>query len=175
LSSNPPAHGAAYEGAIFGPFAQGPGKHPIVRASSGTIDLMNSTDWALVFRVETAAFQWGHLMITSEARAVLSVDEGGAAAVILPEFWPWAEVRVLGTFGGVGQILYEGAAGNHDAESAAFGGGEGTSPGPIVLPFPLGEVPDDLEVYARPRYGGAVGIGGFTQALTVAAVSRFRL
>jgi hypothetical protein len=147
-------------------------------------DLLSQTggNWVPVLRVETADYSWGQLVITGEAKAINPYPL--ETTLIMPiDYWPWIEVRVLATSAGVPWIWFEGAAGNHDAENASFGGGsEGNTPGPIVLPFAPGEVPDVLEVYARGRAGGMLFndplcpvAATIVEILTVAASSRFHL
>jgi hypothetical protein len=137
---------------------------------SQPIDLRQATDWTAVLRVECADCSWGQLILSAEARS--QIPTGGKLSSDV-ETWPWVEVRVIATTAGISSIWFEGAAGNHDAESASIGGGEGNSPGPIILPFGLGEVPDYLEVLARARSGGGV-TDGLAEYLTIMAASRFR-
>jgi hypothetical protein len=167
----------AYHQNPFGPFpgdAGGPDDDRIARAGGTPIDLRGASDWKEILRVDTSRFEWGQLVIGSEATAQTPSQadtESGITWLELDRF-PWAEIRVLVTIGGIDQVWYQGGAGNH---SEAEIGGNDKSPGPIVLPFLVGEVPDVLEVQARAMRGGLVETDTADgEILTVTAVTRFR-
>jgi hypothetical protein len=167
-------HGA-YEQKPFGPFASDDKDDRIARAGGIPIDIRGASDWKGILRVDTAQFEWGQLVITAEASAQPSraSDLENGFNWLDADHFPWAEVRVLVTIGGIDHVWFQGGAGNH-SEGAV--GGNDKSPGPILLPFLLGEVPDAIDVQARAMRGGLVAGAGFfdDEILTVTAVTRFR-
>jgi hypothetical protein len=171
-------HGA-YGGSPFGPFGPPPSDHdqpddPIARAGGIPVDIRGASDWISILRVECASYQWGQLVINSDATAQTPSQADIEAGITWLELerYPWAEIRVLVSIGGIDHVWFQGGAGNH-SESAV--GGNDKSPGPIVLPFLLGEVPDSIQVQARAMRGGLPeSVLSDSEVLTVTAVSRFR-
>jgi hypothetical protein len=174
----PMQHGA-YRQTPFGPFPPPPSEHdqpddPIARAGGVPVDIRGASDWIGILRVDCATYQWGQLVISAEASAQIPVTADTEAGITWLELdrYPWAEIRVLVSIGGIDQVWFQGGAGNHSEDTV---GGNDKSPGPIILPFLLGEVPDSIQVQARAMRGGLPEtILGNTEILTVTAVSRFR-
>lgn len=171
-------HGA-YAQNPFGPFPPPPSTQdqpddPIARAGGLPVDIRGASDWISILRVDCATYQWGQLVISSEATAQTpstSDVESGITWLELDRY-PWAEIRVLVSIGGIDQVWFQGGAGGH---SEAATGGNDKSPGPIILPFLLGEVPDSIQVQAKAMRGGLPETAtADTETLTVTAVSRFR-
>lgn len=168
-------HGAYPGGGGFPPYDQDEADDPIARAGGLAVDIRGASDWVEILRVHCARYQWGQVVITAEAQAQIPTQtdiEGGITWLELDRY-PWAEIRVLVTIGGTDQIWFQGGAGNHTEGDT--GGGD-KSPGPITLPFLLGEVPDLIVVQARAMRGGLPETDPFydSEILNVTAVSRFR-
>lgn len=167
-------HGAFSGGQPFGPFDATP--PDVLRSSAGPIDILGATDWRAILRVDTAEYSWGQLAISAEAADGPAIEGTESDPVgydpTAVENLAWAELRVIATVAGIDQVWFEGAAGNH---SEAQIGGNAKSPGPISLPFAVGEVPDRIEVFARARRGGKAQTVVYPgEVLTVSAGSRFR-
>ena len=151
----------------FGPFASDKTGDEFDRKTSGTVDMRGAADWRPVFNVDCGVHQWGQLAVSCEAIASPTV----ANATDL-ENWPWVEVRIVTTIGGVVATYLEAGIGSHNA---AVIGNDTKSSGPIVLTFGPGEVPDRIEVLARARRGGGAETAGDTdERLDFVASSRFR-
>jgi hypothetical protein len=166
-------HGA-YEQRPFGPFASDDKDDRIARAGGIPIDIRGASDWKEILRVDTSQFEWGQLVIGAEASAqpAIQADTDIGITWLEVDRWPWAEVRVLVTIGGIDHVWFQGGAGNHSEVAA---GGNDKSPGPILLPFLLGEVPDVIDVQARAWRGGLLEtVTAEGEILTVTAVTRFR-
>lgn len=171
-------HGA-YGQEPFGPFSPPPSDHdqpddPIARDGGVAIDIRGSSSFIEILRVNCSTYQWGQIVISSEASAQIPTTPDTEAGITWLELdrYPWAEIRVLVSIGGIDQVWFQGGAGNHSEDAI---GGNDKSPGPIILPFLLGEVPDSIQVQARAMRGGLPEtILGDTEILTVTAVSRFR-
>jgi hypothetical protein len=170
-------HGAYPQGA-FPPYPatdHDDADDPIARAGGRAVDIRGASDWMEILRVGCALYQWGQIVITAEAHAQTPVQADIEAGITWLELdrYPWAEIRVLVTIGGIEQIWFQGGAGNHTEDET---GGGAKSPGPITLPFLLGEVPDSIVIQARAMRGGLPETAVFyeSEILNVTAVSRFR-
>lgn len=165
----------AYEQKPFGPFAdKDDADDRIARAGGTPIDIRGASAWKEILRVDVSQFDWGQLAIAAEAAShpPSAFDVESGITQLETDRIPWAEIRVLVTIGGIDQVWFQGGAGNHS--EAAIGGND-KSPGPILLPFVLGEVPDVIEVQARAMRGGLVETDTAEgEILTVTAATRFR-
>lgn len=153
--------------APFGPFPSDKAADDFNRKTTGTIDMRGAADWRPIFSVDCGVHQWGQLAISCDA--IASTSAANATDV---ENWPWVEVRIVTTIGGISIVYLEAGIGNHNA---AVIGNDTKSSGPIVLNFGPGEVPDNIEVLARARRGGVAETAfDADERLDLVASSRFR-
>jgi len=134
--------------------------------------------WRQVFVVDTSEYSYGHLMIAGEINVSVDGSTFYDLNVVAPLTYnlmidnvPMIEARVIVWHGMISQIWFEGALGNR--ANAQIGGAD-KSPGPIYLPFPLGEVPDRIEVLARvfrPKTSGVMLYPD--ERITITPISRF--
>ena len=148
---------------------------PIARAGGQAVDIKGASTFIEILRVNCARYQWGQLVISAEAHAQTPTQTDIESGIdwLTVDRYPWAEIRVLVTIGGIEQVWFQGGAGNHGEDDT---GGPDKSPGPITLPFLLGEVPDSIVVQARAMRGGLpeTDVPYDSEILNVTAVSRFR-
>jgi hypothetical protein len=157
---------AAHQKAFL-PFPSDKGGEDFDRQTSGTVDMRGAADWRTVLPVDCGAYSWGQLAVSCEA--IASPTVANALAV---ENWPWVEVRIVTTVGGIAVVYLEAGIGNHNS---AVIGNDTKSSGPIFLTFGPGEVPDRIEVQARARRGGLAEVAGDAdERLDLVASSRFR-
>ena len=146
-------------------------------ALSGATARDGTLRWVSLLRVDTENYLDGQILISSEIQLTLDGSTpwdpgGGVALYAQPENWMYTEIRVVVHHGMTPHVWFEGAAGSYDAVAT---GGPDKSPGPICLPFLLGEVPDTIEVFGRatnPIGHSIVLTPG--EIFTATALSRFR-
>lgn len=143
----------------------------VVREGGVGVDARALTDWNNILHVETAAYSTGVVVIYGESRIGDVLGNGATVQTAL-----WVEVRVQVSYHDIPSIWFEGAVG-HTLILDSFGaGGPLKTPGPVVLPFLLGEVPDIIDVFARGRRGGDTITSEVNadEILNVVAATRFR-
>lgn len=140
----------------------------VVHEGGLPIGLLGVNEYMLVQHIETSDFSTGCLAIYGETKM-------GAVRGVSVEDSLWIEVRVTVKNSGIAMVWFEGALGHTLIITDAGAGGPLKTPGPIYLPFLLGEVPDSIDVEARARRGGATPLTyASDEILNIIPTSRFR-
>jgi hypothetical protein len=153
VQPRPMAH-AAYTDSPFGPFPDPAASGAVKRGvqqdvthwQDGPSDLRGTKEFRSLVRRELEAFSWG--------KVAISVTSVGGSTVATIDAIPFVEIRVDAIYGGVPETIWEGAAGQRTEAGAS------NSPGPIVIEFKQGDMPDAVEIFGRARRGGAAETAG---------------
>lgn len=142
----------------------------VIREGGVGVDVRPFRDFALVQHVDNSPYSTGFITIYGETRY-------GAVRGQTLEDSLWAEVRVVVAVHEIQMIWFEGAVGHSLVLTDTGSGGPEKTPGPVYLPFMLGEVPDTIDVYARMRRGNPNITFGYDddEILNVVSTSRFRV
>jgi hypothetical protein len=125
----------------------------------GPIDIRATAELTSFVHWETQDFSWGQLIINVESSDYNEDD-------LVPRVYAETEVRC---FSGGGSYVHTRESLGQNSDVPAL-----NNPGELLVPFPVGLVPDSVEVWARARIGGGpLYWTGFARILTLSIASRW--